>query len=376
MDYQLYFQSLKGEMVRFLKTLVNLESPTSDKKAVDRCSAAVVKEVANLGLKIKRMPQKEIGDLYIFEYFSGEKEKAAKPLLVLAHIDTVWPVGTLNRMPFYISEDKIFGPGALDMKAGVVAAVFALKAIHNLSLKPARKIWFFLNSAEETGDEESHRQIALLAKRAGAVLCLEPALPGGALKVQRKGRLVIKIECFGKSAHASTPEKGYNAIEELIYQLNKLKKLKIPGMSLNIGLIGGGEKANVVPEKAWAIGDLRFWTSSDLDKIKAFLRELRPSSKEAKIKTSIASFTPPMEFTRNSRVLFERAKSLAAEMGIELLPGKSGGGSDASIASHLGIPALDGLGPEGEGMHAENEHLLLSSLIQRTALLTKLLVEL
>ncbi|HEK85827.1 MAG: M20 family metallopeptidase [Candidatus Saccharicenans sp.] len=377
MDYRLYFKSLKGEMVRFLKTLVTLESPTSDKKAVDKCSAAVIKEIENLGVKIKRFPQKEIGDLFLFEYSVGQKKEITeRPLLVLTHIDTVWPVGTISRMPFYITGDKIYGPGALDMKAGIVESIFALKAVHNLSLKPKRKIWLFLNSAEETGNDESHQQIASLARRAGVVLCLEPALPGGALKVERKGRLVVKIECSGKSAHASTPEKGHNAIEELIYQLQRLKKLKISGTTLNIGLIEGGEKANVVPEKAWAISDLRFWTTSDLDKIKSFLRELKPTIKEAKVKTTILSFTPPMEFTKASRLLFERAKVLAAEMGLELLPGKSGGGSDASIASHVGAPALDGLGPEGEGMHAENEHLLLSSLIQRTALLTKFLVEL
>lgn len=376
MDYLLYFKSLQGEMVRLLKTLVQLESPTSDKKAVDKCSAAVIKEVENIGVKIKRIPEKEIGDLYLVEYTPSGIESQESPLLVLTHIDTVWPVGTIEKMPFYITKEKIFGPGALDMKAGIVSAVFALKAISNLGLVPKRKIWLFINSAEETGNEESHKQIASLAKKTGAVLCLEPGLPGGALKLERKGRLVAKIECSGRSAHASTPEKGINAIEEVMLQLQRLKRLKIKGMSLNIGLIGGGEKANVVPEKAWAICDLRFWSSQDLDKIKSFLREMSPSRKEAKVKISLQSLTPPMEFTRASRDLFARARVIASEMGLELLPGRSGGGSDASIASHVGASALDGLGPEGEGMHAENEHLLLPSFIQRTALLTKLLLEL
>lgn len=376
MDYRLYFKSLQGEMVRLLKTLVQLESPTSDKKAVDKCSEAVIKELENLGVNIKRIPKKDIGDLFLIEYVPSGKKISSKPILILTHIDTVWPVGTIEKMPFYIEGDKIFGPGALDMKAGVVSAVFALKAITSLGLTPKRKIWLFINSAEETGNEESHKQIALLSKKAGAVLCLEPGLPGGALKLERKGRLVVKIETLGKSAHASTPEKGTNAIEELIEQLQKLKKIKIKGMSQNIGLIGGGEKANVVPERAWAICDFRFWTSQDLNKIKSFLREMRPSRKEAKIKTSVLSFTPPMEFTKVSRELFLQAKALAAEMGMELIPGRSGGGSDGSIASHVGAPVLDGLGPEGEGLHAENEHLLLPSFIARTALLTKLLVEL
>lgn len=376
MDYFLYFRSLQGKMVRLLKALVQLESPTSDKKAVDDCSEAVIGEIENIGVKIKRIPQEEIGDLYLIEYSPQGLKSQASPLLVLTHIDTVWPVGTIQKMPFYIAGDKICGPGALDMKAGIVSTVFALKAINNLGQAPKRKIWWFINSAEETGDDASHKQIANLARKAGAVLCLEPGLPGGALKLERKGRLVVRIECTGKSAHASTPEKGVNAIEELISQLQRLKKLRVKGMSLNVGLIEGGEKANVVPERAWSVCDIRFWSSRDLDKIKSFLRELRPSKKVAKIKTSLLSFTPPMEFTPASRELFARARIIAGEMGMQLLPGRSGGGSDASIASHLGIPALDGLGPEGEGMHAENEHLLLPSFIQRTALLTRLLLEL
>lgn len=376
MDYFLYFRSLQGKMVRLLKSLVQLESPTSDKIAVDKCSAAVVEEMENIGVRIKRIPQKEIGDLYLIEYSPEGLKTQAGPLLLLTHIDTVWPVDTIQKMPFYIVGEKIFGPGALDMKAGIVSTVFALKAINNLGLTPKRKIWWFINSAEETGNDASHKQIANLARKAGAVLCLEPGLPGGALKLERKGRLVVRVECTGKSAHASTPEKGVSAIEELIFQLQRLRKLRIKGMTMNVGLIEGGEKANVVPEKAWAVCDIRFWSSRDLDKIKSYARELRPSKKVAKVKASLLSFTPPMEFTPASRELFARARAIAGEMGIQLIPGRSGGGSDASIASHLGLPALDGLGPEGEGMHAENEHLLLPSFIQRTALLTKLLLEL
>lgn len=375
MDWQFYFRSRQGEMVQTLKKLVELESPTLDKKAVDACSESVVKEMASLGLKVKRMPQKEVGDFYLIEYSPAAKAED-KPILLLGHTDTVWPVGTLEKMPFYIEGDKIYGPGALDMKSGLVSAIYALKAMASLGLSPRRKIWFFLNSAEETGHEESHKKIAELARRCGLVLCLEPGLPGGVLKVERKGRLVVRIDCHGRSAHASTPEKGINAIEELIFQLNQLKKIKIKGLTANIGLIGGGEKANVVPEQAWAVCDFRFWLKEDLARLKSFLRELKPTKKEAKVKASVLSLTPPMEFGPASRALFEKAKSMAREMGLEIFPGKSGGGSDASIAAGLGLPALDGLGPEGEGIHARHEHLMLPSLIQKTALLTRLLLEL
>jgi glutamate carboxypeptidase len=376
MDIQRYFKSQQGEMVRLLKTLVQLESPTQEKGAVDRCSAEVLKQMASLGPKIKRISQKEIGDLHLIEFLPAEVRTSESPILVLTHIDTVWPIGTIEKMPFYLAGDKVFGPGALDMKAGLVQAIFSLRAIHSLGMIPRRKIWVFINSAEETGNDESHKQIAALARKAGLVLCLEPGLPGGALKVKRKGRLVVKIDCSGKPAHASTPEKGVNAIEELIVQLQRFNSLRIKGLTLNVGLISGGEKANVVPEKASAICDLRFWSYSDLDRVKSYLREIHPAARGAKVKASLQNFTPPMEFTRSSRELYERARKIAADMGIELKPGQSGGGSDASVASHVGTPALDGLGPEGEGLHAANEHLLLPSFIQRTALLTRLLLEL
>jgi len=173
MDWLFYFRSRQGEMIRTLKNLVQLESPTIDKKAVDRCSEAIIKEIDNLGLKIKKIPQKETGDFYLIEYSLGSKPKD-KPILLLGHTDTVWPVGTLEKMPFYIEGDKIYGPGALDMKAGLVSAIFALKAMVSLSQEPRRKIWFFLNSAEETGNEESHKKISELARKSGLVLCLEP----------------------------------------------------------------------------------------------------------------------------------------------------------------------------------------------------------
>lgn len=376
MDFLRYFKSRQGEMVSRLKTLVQLESPTSDKKAVDKCSAAIISELSQSGAKIKKIPQNDIGDLFLAEYPAGNLKESEKPILILTHTDTVWPVGTIERMPFYLAGDRLYGPGVLDMKAGVTSAVMALKTINSLGLELKRKIWLFINSAEETGHEEAHRQIISLAKKAGAVLCLEPALPGGALKIERKGRLVVKLEASGRPAHASTPEKGVNAIEELIAQWLKLKKLKINGLTANLGLIGGGEKANVVPEKAWAVVDFRFWTSRDLTQIKSFLRELKAANRQAKVKTSIVSFTPPMEFSPASRQLFARATALASSLGLKLEAGRSGGGSDASLASQTGVPVLDGLGPDGEGIHAVEEHLLLPSFIERTALLTELLVEL
>ena len=372
MDFNRYFKSRQGEMVHLLKNIVGLESPSQDKKAVDACSAFVVGEFKKTGAKITRFPQKKIGDLHLVEFPGSFRSSTDGRILVLTHIDTVWPVGKIDQMPFYISGDKVYGPGTLDMKAGLVEAVFALKALHQLSLRPARRIAVFINSAEETGYDASRDKIARLARGSKLVLCLEPALPGGGLKTQRKGRLVIRLEVRGRAAHAGSPEKGINAIEELIGQLHRLGRLATPGVTISVNLVGGGEKANVVAETAWAVMDIRFWNSAQKDRIVGAFKHLKPARPGAKFKFEIESLTPPMEKTRASILLFQQAKKIAAAMEISLAEGRTGGGSDASIASSLGVATLDGLGPDGDGIHAKHEHLLLSSLVQRTALLTEL----
>lgn len=376
MDFYLYFKSRQGEIINLLKNLVSRESPSQDKKAVDACSSYVVGEFRKVGAKISRFPQKRTGDLYLVEYPASAKAATEGQILILTHIDTVWPVGKIEKMPFFISGSKVFGPGALDMKAGLVMAISALKAVHQLSIRPAKRIAVFINSAEEIGNEASNEMILKLAKKSSYVLCLEPALPGGALKTRRKGRLVLRLEVKGKAAHAGTPEKGINAIDELMAQLRKLKRLATSGVTLSIGQIGGGEKANIVPEWAWAVLDIRFWSSGQQEKIISTSKQLKPTNPGAKIKFSVESLTPPMEKTKPSAQLLLEVKKIASSLEMALEDGKTGGGSDASIASSIGVPTLDGLGPDGEGIHAENEHLLLPSFIQRTALLTEILRQL
>ena len=376
MDFRQYFKSRQGEMINLLKELVHRESPTSDKKAVDACASFYADEIKKTGAKITRIPQKETGDFYVMEYPAKPGRNMEGQILVLTHIDTVWPVGRIEKMPFYISGEKVFGPGVFDMKAGLVLAQCALKTLNELNLRPKKKIVVFVNSAEETGCTAAHEMIKALARKSDLVLCLEPALPGGALKVQRKGRLVIRLEAFGKAAHGGTPDKGVNAIEELMAQLRLVQKLKSMDISVNIGLIGGGEKANVVPDKAWATCDIRFWDTAQKEKVIGFFRRLTPTLRGSRIKFVVDSLTPPMEKTKASTRLFLEAKEIGAGLGLELEGGKTGGGSDASIAAGLGIATLDGLGPDGDGLHAENEHLLLPSLPERAALLVSLLRQL
>lgn len=373
MDFRLYFRSRQGEMVHLLKQIAMLESPTQDKKAVDACASFVAREFKKIGCKITTLPQKDIGDLTVAEFAPGRLKDADDEILVLTHIDTVWPVGKLAKMPFYVSGHRLYGPGVLDMKAGVVMLLMALRSLHSLNVKPQKRITVVVNTAEETGHPAAHDIIRKLARKASLVLCLEPALPGGALKLERKGRLVVRLDVHGRAAHGGSPEKGVNAIEELVAQIARLKRLRTGETTVNVGLVGGGEKANVVAENAWAVLDIRFWKSTDRDRVLKILREAVPSLQGARLKVSVESTTPVMEKTKASERLFLRAQEIAAGMGLSLKGGKTGGGSDASIAAGLGIPTLDGLGPDGDGIHAENEHLLLPSLVERTALLTEFL---
>jgi len=376
MDFIEYFSTRQEEMLRLLEKIVTQESPSTDKEAVDKCSAFLIKEFRKLGAKIKRFPQSHIGDLYLIEYLTPKNEEEKEQILILTHLDTVWPVGKIEEMPFCIKGNKVSGPGVLDMKSGLIMLLFALKALKEKSIKPKKKIIIFMNSAEEIGSKDSYRIIQKIAKKSIFVLCLEPALPGGNLKMQRKGRLVIRLEAKGKAAHGCTPEKGVNAIEELVEQFRLLNKLKTKGTTVNIGVIQGGEKSNIVPQEAWALLDIRFWKNSQKQKILDFFRRLTPCREGARIKFSIESSTPPMEKTVASLKLFRKIKKIGASLNMTLEGGKTGGASDASIAANMGIPTVDGLGPDGVGIHSENERLILQSFIQRTALLTELFIHL
>jgi glutamate carboxypeptidase len=376
MEFKHYYKSRQGEMVNLLKKLVILESPSLDKEAVDKCSSFAVSQFKKARAKITTYPQKKTGDFHLIEFPLKESKEAVGRLAVLTHIDTVWQRGKIKDMPFYVSGKKVFGPGVLDMKAGLVMAIFALRALNELNIAPRKKISLFINSAEEIGSDAANELIAKLAKRSSAVLCLEPALPGGALKVERKGRMEVCLKSLGKAAHAGTPEEGVSAVEELLFQLRQVQKIRTKTTSMNIGIIKGGERVNIIPAEASAHLDVRFWKSAQKDRVIRYLKDLQPSIKGATIKHSVESYLPPMEKTKASEKLLNQVMNIANSMKISLEAGRTGGGSDASIAANMGVPTLDGLGPDGEGIHAENEHLLIPSLIERTALLTELFCQL
>jgi len=373
MEFKHYYKSRKGEMINLLKKMVDLESPSSDKKAVDRCTSFAASQLQKAGAKITRIPQKEAGDFFLAEYPHPFPKETRERILILTHADTVWPKGKIRKMPFYVSGDRVYGPGVLDMKAGIVITIFALKTLSHLNIMPGKKIAVFINSAEETGNESANEMIRKLAKKSSCVLCMEPAISGGALKAQRKGRMEILLETKGKAAHAGNPHEGVNAVEELLHQLRRLSKLRTKSITMNIGLIKGGNRANIVPDEGAVLLDFRFWKKNQKEKIIQYFDELQPVLKDAKINYGVKSFLPPMEKTQPSDKLLKQIKKIAASMDISLGWGKTSGGSDASIASSMGIATIDGLGPDGAGIHAEDEHLLIPSFIERTALLTEIL---
>jgi len=374
MNWLEYYEERQEEMIAFLRKLVERESPSQDKQAVDACSDFLIQELKQMGLEVTIYPREEIGQITTALLPLGQTQATT---LLLTHIDTVWPVGQIKEMPWKVDQRKkrIYGPGVLDMKAGLTQAVFALRGLIELDLTPKNHIVLFVNSAEEIGSPAADELILEYAHQSAAILCLEPALPGGGLKVRRKGRLVIHLEAFGQKAHAGTPDKGVNAIEELMLQLNRLRRLRSKSITLNIGKIEGGQKANIVASRAAALLDIRFWNNDQKRKVLESLKDLTPGLPGARLSWRIITETPPMEQTEASRKLLTKVRRIAARMGFSLPAGRSGGGSDASLASQTGRPTLDGLGPEGEGIHAENENLFLPSLIKRTALLAALLME-
>ncbi len=376
MEFLPYFHSRRTELITLLQNLVELESPSEDKNAVDACSAFVAKKLESLGARKTLIPQEKIGDLTLLEYPAQSKVDSFGRTLLLAHTDTVWPLGTLEKMPWTIQDDTAFGPGVLDMKAGLVMIIAALQALHEHSLPPRRSVAVFLNSYEEVGNDETDQALRDAAENSARVLCLEPALSGGHLKLRRKGRLIVRLEANGRAAHAGDPRHGVSAIDELTSQLRILRGIRSQTLTINTGLIRGGQAVNVVADHARALLDIRFWTPVQEQKIRDHIQQAEPSNPGADIRWFIERHTPPMVHTPESAHLLSQIRRIARPLGLVLPGGKTGGGSDASIASHLGIPTIDGLGPEGGGIHAEKEHVLLPSLVERTALLTHLLLQL
>jgi glutamate carboxypeptidase len=360
-----------------LKALVEQESPSRDKPALDRLATWLGAGCEAIGGVVERFANPDGGDHLLARFFGEGSDR--EPILVLGHFDTVWPVGSLATMPFRVEEGRAFGPGVFDMKASLILADLALGSLRALGLRPARPVDLLLTSDEEIGSPTSRRLIEERALGSACVLVLEPPLADGSLKTARKGVGIFTIEVEGKSAHAGVePEKGLSAIGELarlVLRLHALTDLAA-GVSVNVGVIGGGTASNVVAARASAAVDVRATTLEQARQIERAIRDLTTTTPGVRVTVRGGFNRPPMERTPGVVALFERARTLGRSIGLELGEGSTGGGSDGNFTAALGLPTLDGLGCRGAGAHADHEQVELDSLPDRAALLALLLMDL
>lgn len=361
------------QMLQAIETLVRHESPSTDKAAVDRCGRVLADLLRAAGGDVDLLPRAERGD-HLRARFDG----AGKAVLLLGHFDTVWPVGTLERMPLRREADRLYGPGVFDMKAGIVLAIGALTALRaaGMTHPPLTMLW---TTDEEIGSQTSRAAIEAAAQQSRAVLVLEPSLPGGALKTARKGCGEFQLTVHGIAAHAGLdPGKGASAIHELAALVTELERLQdlSRGISVNVGIVSGGTRPNVVAAEARAIVDVRAPTRAAAESIEAAVRALQPRRPGTRLTVDGGFERPPMERGPGVAELFSRASAVAASLGHRLEEGGAGGGSDGNFTAALGIPTLDGLGPVGDGAHAAHEHVQIPALPWRAALLAGLLADL
>jgi len=358
-------------MIHALRQMVEVESPSDDKAAVDRAVVLVAKLAAGLGGRVKIHKQKQFGD--VLELRFGPARSSRKPILLLGHLDTVWPLGTLAGMPWREQDGRIYGPGVLDMKAGVAMALTAVRVLAELGV--SRPVTLLLNSDEEVGSHVSRPITERLALASSAVLVLEPA-QGLACKTARKGVGDYRLQVTGVASHSGVDfARGHSAILELARLLQEVEgftDLRL-GRTVNPGVIGGGTRSNVVAQSAFAEVDVRIAKAADAARVDKLFRGLRCTDPACGLTVTGGINRPPMERKPGTVALYKQARKLAAEIGFTLEEAATGGGSDGNFTAALGVPTLDGLGAVGEGAHAAHEHLVAEHLVPRTALLAAMI---
>jgi glutamate carboxypeptidase len=354
-----------------IEDLVRLESPSTDRAALDRVGAEIARLFVELGARAVTLPQERSGDHLRVEIGRGDEQ-----VLVIGHFDTVWPIGQINTMPVRREDGRLYGPGSYDMKAGIATTLLAARILIETNRLPSHRITMIWTSDEEVGSDTSRGILEAEARRSRAVFVLEPALAGGGVKTARKGVADFRIEATGISAHAGVePDKGASAIHELAWQAVQLLALNDPsrGLTINVGCIGGGTRPNVVAADAAMDVDVRIPTEADAARVTTAITTLVPRDPRVRLRVSGGVNRPPMERTAGVAALYERAARISRQLGRELPEGATGGGSDGNFTAALGIPTLDGLGPDGAGAHALHEHVLIDSVPFRAALLAGLL---
>ncbi len=365
-------------LIRLTRQLVQAESPSNSKSDVDACVAIAAAHAKKLGGKVLRHRQSCYGDLLEISFLSRKRDRANQPagrILLLGHLDTVWPIGTLKSMPCRERGGRLWGPGTLDMKAGVAMAFTAIELLLETKML-RREIVLLLNSDEEIGSPVSRAVTEAIAKTCDAVFVLEPA-QGLAYKTARKGIGNWRIDVEGVAAHAGVDfADGANAIRELarvIEAVSGWTDLK-RGLTVSVGVCGGGSKSNVVPARAWAEIDVRIPRMADGPRIARKFAALKARDPRCKLTVTGEINRPPMERSRETVRLYRKARYLSAELSFALDEASTGGGSDGNFTAALGVPTLDGMGAVGEGAHATHESVLIGHLATRTALLAGMLI--
>ena len=368
------FEERRDQIVSTIRELVEIESPSDNKAAVDCLAKTVAQKFAALGGQIRIHRATNFGDHLQVDF---EGKSGGTPVLLLGHYDTVYPLGTLASMPCRVVDNKLTGPGVLDMKSGIALMLHALSALQEWGGSLPRPITVLLVSDEEVGSDSSRAITESLAKKAAAVLVLEPSYGfEGAVKTARKGVGEYLVKVTGKASHAGLDfQEGVNAILELARQIERVSSftdLK-KGLTVNVGIVSGGSRTNVVPAEATAQVDVRIARLKDAAGIDKKMRGLRPFNRKCKLEITGGINRPPMERTAGVAALYAKAVAVAGELGWKLGEAAVGGGSDGNFTAGLGIPTLDGLGGVGDGAHASHEHILIPELPRRAALVAGLI---
>ncbi len=374
-----YLKDRRETMIEALRDLVLLESPSHEREAVNTVADYLARSFGERGAEVDRIPQTAFGDHLRVSWGKGPRQ-----ILLLGHMDTVWPLGEIKERPFQMARDKRTGilhgtgPGVFDMKGGLIIGLYTLIALQELGLSPAHRLVFLFNSDEECGSPTSRRHIEDEARNSDFVLVLEPSRDG-ALVTWRKGVGRFELEIQGLASHAGAAhERGVSAVEELAHQILRLEGMTDyeRGTTINVGVAQGGSKVNVRPASAWAEIDLRVTTAEEGRRMTRAIRGLRARNRDASLLVTGQMNRPPWESSPAGQALFERAQTVGARLGMDLWPAGTGGGSDGNFTAALGVPTLDGLGIEGNDAHAVSEWVDIESLSRRAALLAELILDL
>ncbi|MCT2536324.1 M20 family metallopeptidase [Aquibacillus koreensis] len=369
-----FLECHQEEMMQLLERLVNIDSGSYDKQGVDQIGNILTELYSALEFNVEVSHQEEFGNHLVIKH----KDASEPKIIILAHMDTVFPKGTVAERPFRIQGDRAYGPGVIDMKASLVTLLYAIKALKNAQHHGYRNVQIVLNTDEEIGSMTSRPIIEKMAAGKKYALVMEPARKNGALVSARRGKGNYTIHVHGKAAHSGIePEKGRSAIEELAHKVIQLHELSDPelGINVNVGMIEGGSSVNTISEHASAQIDIRISEMGQVETLEEKLEEICSSTDVLGTSVSLeGEFNrPPMQKTKKTEFLLKIIKEAGASIGVKIKDTATGGGSDASFTAALGIATIDGLGPVGGDAHSESEYLEIQSFVPRTLLLATII---